>query len=108
MFARRFFLPYNVRGIPSGLLPTVMKQSLDETTATVVPTIASTSGPDSHSQPSSLEARLHTVLRSAGAGISLPLQHQDLACTSGLLALFFFLRLFTEMTQITSRCWKTT
>ncbi|KAH9067881.1 hypothetical protein EDB87DRAFT_56245 [Lactarius vividus] len=74
IYSRRFFLSYNVRGVPSGLPPIVVRQcSRDRTTA------AGTGSSGSHSQSSELEARLRTIFESAGISIPSQSQPQNLA-----------------------------
>ena len=83
MSTQSFFLPYNTRGIPNGLLPAIMKERPANRTNPGTPR---TSLGGLHSQPSELEARLLRVFESAG--IDIPSWPQNLACMSGLLMLF--------------------
>jgi hypothetical protein len=83
IFIRSFLLPYNVRWIPDGFSPIVVKQCPPDGT-----NFAGTPGPGSsgsHLQPSEFKARVFE-----SAGINVPPQHYNRACTSGLLMLFDF------------------
>jgi hypothetical protein len=86
MLTRSFLLPFNARWIPDGFSPIVVKQCPPDGTKFAGTPGTGSSG--SHSQPSELEARLLRVFESAG--INVPPQAQNLACTSGLLMLFDF------------------